>query len=429
QMGPGYMQSAMTLGGGTAFASIFAGAAFGYQLLWVPLVGMGLGIIVLAAVAHQTLSTDEDPYQAMKRHAGAFFAISWGVAAILSSIIWQFAQYALASSMLVLLLDNAGISGVPRWVAGLVALAWCVVIGLMYDRSARLVRVYENVLKGMVWVIILCFAFVVFRTGVPEPGRLVQGFVPSIPEAWSKETSSPISATTVIVAGLAAAVGVNMLFVYPYSLRRREWGREHRRFAQFDLVFGMLVPYVIAATLITVSAASVLHFQDPTLFEGQKISPDRVALILADADRLGPVAGVWIFGLGVLAMALSSITMQMLCSGFACETMFGWKRGTPLHAVGTLLPAIGVLGAVFWNDITLYVALPTTIICGGLMPIAYIGFIILQRSRSYLGKDRPEGAGGAIWILGMVVATIVLVTFLVLEFVNKVPGFIESFTS
>ncbi|MFG0259744.1 MAG: hypothetical protein ACF8LK_05250, partial [Phycisphaerales bacterium JB041] len=39
-MGPGYMQSAMTLGGGTAFSAIFAGAAFGYELVWVAPVGM-----------------------------------------------------------------------------------------------------------------------------------------------------------------------------------------------------------------------------------------------------------------------------------------------------------------------------------------------------------------------------------------------------
>ena len=32
--GPGYLQSAMTLGGGTAFACRFAGAVFGSQLLW-----------------------------------------------------------------------------------------------------------------------------------------------------------------------------------------------------------------------------------------------------------------------------------------------------------------------------------------------------------------------------------------------------------
>ncbi|RMH13812.1 MAG: hypothetical protein D6695_03060 [Planctomycetota bacterium] len=425
-MGPGYMQSAMTLGGGTAFSAIFAGAAFGYRLLWVAPVGMLLGIIVLAAVAHQTLSTGRDPFEAMKQHAGSFFAYGWGLAAILSSIIWQFAQYALAASMLVLLARELGWENAPRWVMGLVALVWCVSVGLMYDRSGKLMRVYENVLKGMVWLIIVCFAFVVIRAGVPEPGQLLAGLIPNIPpDATPAGGGEPISSIVVIVSGLAAAVGVNMLFVYPYSLRRREWGREHRRLARYDLIFGMFVPYAIAASLIVIASASVLHFGEPELFTGAKIPPDRVAEILASPDRLGPVAGVWVFGLGIIAMALSSITMQMLCSGFACEVMFGWRRGSRLHLLGTLLPAIGVLGAVFWSDVAMWVAVPTNIICGLLMPLAYVGFIILQRSRAYLGDDLPTGSLAGAWLAGMVLSTVVLTAGLVLVVVREAPGYVS----
>jgi manganese transport protein len=424
-MGPGYMQSAMTLGGGTAFASIFAGAAFGYELLWVAPLSMLLGVIVLAAVAHQTLSTDEDPFQAMKKHAGGFFAYGWGIAAILSSIIWQFAQYALAASMLVLLAREVGWNDAPRWLMGAFALVWCVAVALMYDRSPRLVRVYENVLKAMVWLIILCFAVVVVKAGVPEPGQLFTGLIPHIPAERVLEGGRTIKPFTVIVSGLAAAVGVNMLFVYPYTLRRRGWGRVHRPLARYDLLFGMLVPYAIAASLILIAAASVLHFDSPELFVGKKISPDAIAQILAAPDRLGPGIGVWVFGLGIIAMALSSITMQMLCSGFACETMFGWNRGTKRRFVGTLLPAIGVLGAVFWSDIAMWIAVPTNVLCGLLMPIAYIGFILLQRSKKYLGADRPEGAWGSAWIVGMVVATVVLVAGLGKVVIQDGPGFLE----
>ena len=39
----------MQIGGGTAFAAIFAGAAFGYSLLWVAPFAMALGIVMLAA--------------------------------------------------------------------------------------------------------------------------------------------------------------------------------------------------------------------------------------------------------------------------------------------------------------------------------------------------------------------------------------------
>ena len=47
--GPGYLQSALTLGGGTAATMLFAGAAFGYGLLWVAPVSMLLGIVIMAA--------------------------------------------------------------------------------------------------------------------------------------------------------------------------------------------------------------------------------------------------------------------------------------------------------------------------------------------------------------------------------------------
>ena len=420
-IGPGYMQSAMTLGGGTAFASIFAGAAFGYQLLWVAPLAMLLGIIVLSAVAHQTLSTGANPFQAMRQHAGGFFAYGWAFSGILSSIIWQFAQYALASSMLVALAKSSGFE-VPNWGMGLVALVWCVAVALLYDERPQLVRAYENIIKGMVWFIIACFGFVVVKTGIPQPGDLAAGLVPfRIPGE-----NQGVAASTLVVSGLAAAVGANMVFVYPYTLRKRGWGRGHRRLARIDLGFGMFLPYAIAASLMVIASASVFYYGDPSLFTGKKIAPWQAAEILAAPDRLGPTVGMWVFGLGIVAMALSSITMQMLCSGFALCEMFGWEARGPRYRLGLLLPAIGVLGSVFWKDMSLWIAVPTNVVCGFLLPIAYVGFILLQRSSSYLGADRPSGARGTLWITGMITSTLVLVGFLGWYAWNNLPGWWEG---
>lgn len=428
-MGPGYMQSAMTLGGGTAFAAIFAGAAFGYQLLWVAPLSMLLGIIVLSAVAYQTLSTDVDPYEAMSKHAGSFFAKAWAVGAVLSSIIWQFAQYALASAMLKLMVAQLGWTDAPGGLLGIIALIWCVGVAMLYGRSTRLVRHYENILKAMVWLIVICFGIVVIRTGIPQPAKLLTGFVPTIPSPVDTSEGGTILPLFVIVAGLAAAVGVNMLFVYPYSLLKRGWGRAHRRLAGYDLIFGMFVPYVIAASLILIASASVLHFQAPELFTGKRIPPSDMAQILAAPDRLGPVAGLWIFSLGITAMALSSISMQMLSSGFACSKLFGWKPKTPQYMIGMLIPAIGVTGAFLWDDIKLWIALPTTVICGALMPLAYIGFTRMQASKAFLGDDAPGATRNRLWIAGMIVATVVLVGGLLGALVEKTPGFVRDIRS
>jgi manganese transport protein len=424
-MGPGYLQSAMTLGGGSAFAALFSGAAFGYQLLWVAPAAMLLGVIVMSAIAWQTLSTGVDPYDALKRHVHPVFAWAFAWGGLLSSIIWQFAQYALAAAMLALLL------GVEPMVGGFIALAWCVAVGLLHGRARIFIRSYEIILTGMVWFIVIAMAVVVFQSGVPDPAAVAKGFIPSIPEDWTRvdadgvETS--ISAMTLVVSGLAAAVGANMLFVYHYTLRKNGWGRAHRRLARYDLIFGMFIPFTIAVTLMVIASASVFHFGEGG-FAGSKIHPAKAAEIFASPDRLGPVIGLWIFGLGILAMALSSITMQMLASGFAGVKLFGIREDSVGHKFFILLPAIGVLGAIFWSNIAPWVAVPTNVICGLFLPASYLGFTLLQRSRGFLGDDTPKNPLATWWISGMLLGTIVLSVFLATVVIEQGPGFFERLT-
>ena len=426
-MGPGYMQSAMTLGGGSAFAAIFSGAAFGYSLLWVAPLAMLLGVIVMSAVAWQTLSTGKDPYDALAQYIHPFFAWAFAWGGLLSSIIWQFAQYALAGAMISLLLAELGVD-CPPWYGAVLALAWCVTVAMLYGRAQRTVRIYEVILTCMVWFIVAALLIVTIRTGIPNPGEMFRGFIPSIPEDWSgtnalgEETS--ISSLVVIVGGLAAAVGANMLFVYPYTLRKNGWGRAHRRLARYDLVFAMFIPFSIAVSLMVIASAAVFHFGDAP-FYGAKIHPRAAAEIFAEPERLGEVVGVWIFGLGILAMALSSITMQMLASGFAGVRLFGLRENSRSHKAFMLLPAVGVLGAVYWGAIAPWVAIPTNIICGLFLPISYLGFLILNNRRRYLESDEPTGALRKFWNTGMLVATLVLAIFLGIVVIQQGPGFIE----
>lgn len=67
--GPGWLQGAMTLGGGSAITSLTIGAVYGYKLLWVQPLAMIIGCIMLFSLSHQTLSTGIKPFAAMRRHA------------------------------------------------------------------------------------------------------------------------------------------------------------------------------------------------------------------------------------------------------------------------------------------------------------------------------------------------------------------------
>jgi Mn2+/Fe2+ NRAMP family transporter len=403
-LGPGYLQSAMTLGGGTISAALFAGAIFGYQLLWVAPVAMALGLCMMSAISWQTLSTGRRPWPAMREHAGPFFAWAWAIGALLSSLIWQFPQYALASAVLVDIADLAGLHGVsPVW-AGATVLVWAVTVSSLYGGSARWVRVYERLLQAMVWGIVLCFGWVVFRTGISDWGELLRGlFAFEVPGE-----RNGVLGVTLVLSGMSAAVGVNMVFLYPYTLLARGWGREHRELSQVDLLLGMAVPYTIAVSLVVIATANTLHL-DPA-YEGMRLSPVEAAEVLTGA--VGPLAGRLVFGLGVLGMALSSITLQMLTCGFVGVELLGLSVGSWGHRLATWLPVPGVLGCVYWSDIAVWVAVPTNIICGLFLPAAYVGFCLLQRSRAYLGEDRPSGPAGVVWLASMIAVTGFLILFL-----------------
>jgi Mn2+/Fe2+ NRAMP family transporter len=412
-LGPGYLQSAMTLGGGTVSSALFAGAIFGYQLLWVAPLAMALGLVMLTAISWQTLSTGRRPWPAMREHAGPFFAWAWALGALLSSIIWQFPQYALASAVLVDIGDVVGFPGISPVATGAVVLVWAIAVSGLYGRSERAVRLYERLLQTMVWGIVACFAWVVVQTGVTDWGALMRGFLAfEIPGH-----RNGIAGVTLVLSGLSAAVGVNMVFLYPYTLLAKGWGREHRELAQVDLVIGMFVPYAIAVSLVVIATANTLHL-DPSVV-GMQLSPVEAARVLASS--VGPLAGRFVFGLGVLGMALSSITLQMLTCGFVGVELFGLQVGSWRHRAATWLPVPGVLGCVYWSDIAVWVAVPTNIICGLFLPAAYLGFCVLQRSRAYLGSDRPRGLLGGLWLAAMLGVTVFLIGFLAWYVVSRLP--------
>lgn len=406
-IGPGYLQSAMTLGSGTAASSLYAGAVFGYDLLWVAPLGMLLGILVMGVVSHQTLSTGQRILPAMSQHAAKWLASGFAIAAVVASIVWHFPQYNLAASSLVNAAETVGVAGVPPMAASVFVLVWAIVLSTMYGKSPRLVRVYESFLKYTVWGIVLLLLWVVINTET-DWGAVAAGFVPSLPES-----RNGISSMEIAVAGIAAAVGVNMLLLYPYSLLARGWSREHRGLARFDLVVGMLVPYALASCLMVIAAKNTLLGTGV----GKSAAIGKLAGVLG--ETIGPIAGTLIFDLGMLAMALSTITLHMVCCGFVAMEWFHLPFGSTKQRLFMLLPVPGFLAPMFWGDLAVYLAIPTTIICGAMLPIAYIGIIILQRSRAYLGEDRPVGLRGVLATGGLVVAMGVLVTALSLYLIEQ----------
>ena len=398
QGGPGWLQGAMTLGGGSAITSLTIGSVFGYEFLWVQPLSMVIGCIMLFALAHQTLSTGERPFAAMKNHFSPAVAWLWAIAALGSSVIWGFSHYPLSAGMLEeavhvvtgFRLDD----GVAReaYLFGLAVLVWmgCAVTVWNYGKGRRAVRLFENGIKVLSALVVLSFAWVVWAAsarGDVDWARVLWGFVPhSLPD--------DAFGVTTMMAALGTAVGINMTFVYGYTMLRRGWQAEHGSLARYDIVIGLVVPYLIVTALVSIAAAAALHGGD--LDYQTRISPAQAGAMFVAAG-IGDVVGRLVFPLGVLGMAVGSLVMHMLTCGAAAMEMFNLREGSAAYRWACLLPTPAVLGVFLWTSMGPYVILPTSAFCGLLLPIAYVGWLILNNRESYLGVHRPLGGQAALY--------------------------------
>jgi manganese transport protein len=413
--GPGWLQGAMTLGGGSAGSSLLAGAMFGYKLLWVQPLAMLLGIIMLNALAYQTLSTGMRPFEAVRRFVHPAAAWGWAIASLLASIVWCFPQYSLAADVVADMGAQAGLA-IPGMAVSAVILCLTIAITWNYNKGSWGMRLYENTLKTMVAMIVLSFAAVVIRTGVnwPEVRDGLLGFhIPA--DAGDRG---------VVISAFATAVGINMTFLLPYTMLARGWGREHRQLARFDLSTGLFIPYVLATSLIIIAAANMLHAgYDPT---GPK--PSAVGLAKALEPVVGPVLSHYVFGLGILGMTLSTIPLLMLVCGFIAVEVFHVNPNGWGYRLATLLPAPAFLAPILWGKISFWLVVPTSLFGFLLLPVAYISFLVLQNSKAYLGADRPEGRSRLVWNLLMGTAVLVVTGGGLYEISQRLPAWIKALT-
>ncbi|MCG8450080.1 MAG: divalent metal cation transporter, partial [Pirellulales bacterium] len=210
-----------------------------------------------------------------------------------------------------------------------------------------------------------------------------------------------------------------------------------------DLATGMFIPFVLATSCVVIASASQFHARpvpglaEPAVNEqGKAITPttkeqkayqklldSRIAslanqesqadtieqlplgerqiaamLVDRDANRLSgaitPLAGATVgnvvFGLGVVGMALSTITILMLISGFVlCEMLNLEPTGWPFRLC-CLAPAVGVLGPFYWTKAAFALAVPTSVFGLMLLPIAYLTFFFLINQRKLLGSELPQ---------------------------------------
>lgn len=399
-LGPGFLQSAITLGGGTASACLLAGSKYGYKLLWVQPLAMILGVVVLAMVGKQVLSTGERPYLSFWTRLHPSLAILWAASAMLACIIWQIPQYSLGARSLTGMFGVIGLGNISPWYVGLLMLFASTYLVWNYDKGFKGIKVFETVLKVLVWSIVIIFAYVAFATGIKWDlvvDGLTKFYLP-----WDDPRGMRL-----VVGALSAAVGINMVFLYPYSLLRKKWDKIYTGVAQFDLIISMAVPFIFASTFIVIATANTLQSET-------RNAMDIVGVL---SPMIGEKASALVLGTGLFAIAFSSITAISLAAGFIGCEMFKLPNEGKWYKIFSTVTVIGIIGSgyhlPFWAGV---LASSTAIV---LMPAALICFFILQNSKSFMGEAMPTGAKRFTWNFFILLAILIITAGGIISFLGK----------
>ncbi|MGY8689155.1 MAG: divalent metal cation transporter, partial [Verrucomicrobiales bacterium] len=491
--GPGWLQGAITLGGGSLAGSLYLGIIAGYAFMWLQPIAMVMGVIMLSAISYVTLSTGRRPFGAINEHVSPLLGWGWLIATLMANIVWCLPQFALGSAAiqqnLIPGLNNPD-SNVDEFGIAIVLLIVASGVIWLYDSPGKGVKIFENILKVMVGIVVLSFLGVVLAMANNLPwGEIFSGLIPdfslfSSPAPLYEEAISQTGSSadfwrsyvvgqqkSKMIAAFATAVGINMTFLLPYSMLKKGWGKNHRGLAIFDLSTGLIIPYVLATACVVIAAASQFHGKSDDVFVDGQINPKmvgqyysvadkrlakdnagfaaldaaekqtlrdqlpesdkRMAAMLAERDSInlanalkpltGPLFAQIIFGVGVLGMALSTIIILMLISGFTFCEMLNVPSEGMTHRIGCLIPGvIGIFFPIIWaGQSKAALAVPTSVIGGALLPIAYFTFLLLMNSKRLLGDAMPKGTSRIIWNVLMVTATVIATFASVWGLINR----------
>jgi len=498
--GPGWLQSGITLGGVSFSSSLYLGIFAGFSFMWLQPVAMILGIIMLCAIAYVTLSTGQRPLRAINEHVNPMLGWSWLFASMAANLVWSMPQFTLGTRAIQqnLLPNLVGPQVIPDpWGKILVVsclLGICITLTMFYGAGGRGVKIFEIIIKVIVSMIVLSFFGVVIKLsieGVLPWGQILRGLIPRLrllsepadsikpfieavaPQFrlfWTKLIVS--QERDVMIGAAAAAVGINMTFLLPYSMLRKGWDKDFRGLAIFDLSTGLFIPFILATGFVVIASASRFHtvaapgfvpdepggtvtvepaqnlvvpynnllaqrlkseigeqdfaqlseVQKKQRIESLPYADKKMAAMIVKRDNfnlaaaLAPLTGnflaQFVFGLGVVGMTISAATVLMAINGLClCELLNRPPKGWT-QRIGALMVSVGALGAIFWKKPAPWLAMPTSVFCIILLPIAYFAFLLLINQKSVLGDNMLRGGRRAVWniLMSISVCTATLVS-------------------
>ncbi|ELY57507.1 NRAMP family divalent metal transporter [Natronolimnohabitans innermongolicus] len=392
QYGLGLLFAANIFGAGSVYILTETGMLYGFALLWVMPLGLGIGLVMhemsarLAAVDQPLMTYISS---AVGERAGKAFSL--GISFIMQ--FWSVANYALAGAALIYLTP---LSNLYVGIIISAALGIALVELRVYSRV-------EGVIAALVLAIFASYIVITANLG-PEVGAVATGFVPGIINEFEY--------MTMIIALLGTTVYYPNFFIQTSMQHEKSWSDVSRY--RKDHTVGLAA--VVALSLTVIIAAAIA-------------SPDGELTFLAPADPLVDMVGSWVLGAFILAVGAASFTSAtgtLFAAGFMVPQSYGIStkfgdvhfRRTVHFLIGlSVLLAIPILAFTGFTPVSLALMMPAV---NGVIGLPLTALALFFAVRHYLEPSRLEQAVFATIVVMMFVTSIFTAESLVQSIVNLI---------
>ncbi|HWW98144.1 MAG TPA: Nramp family divalent metal transporter [Edaphobacter sp.] len=392
--GPAFVASVAYIDPGNFATNIEGGSRFGYRLLWVLLWSNAMAILIQYLSAKLGIVTGLTLPQNCRRHFSRPMTLFLWVAAEVSAIATDLAEFLGAALGLYLLFGPAMLAhGWTRTETMLAAaLLSTVAVFLILALDLAGYQWLERGIMAFVGVIGLCYGFEVFLV---HPDWKLAAFHALVPTLDPKDLHGSLY---VAVGMLGATVMPHVVYLHSALVqpRREELliqprvdgvsrRRSFLRFELIDVFVAMNGAWLINSAMIVMSAVAFAHLSNP------------VTTIEQAHQTLGPLLGplaATVFAVALLCSGLSSSTVGVMAGQVIIEGFLDIKFSIFLRRLITIIPALVVI-AVGLDPLKILIL--SQVVLSFTLPFALIPLLVLTNRasvmKSFVSARRTRVAG------------------------------------
>jgi len=311
-IGPGLITACMVFGAGSLLVSANAGAAYGYDLLWLlVLTGILMGNFMVMA-ARIGVVGGASPCTLVARHVNRPAAVVIGLTLFLVCATFQFGNnLAFAAAAGALFSQQAPYGAI-------IGLNLAIILFLFKARN--IYRLLERVMKVMVAVTLICFVVNLFAVR-PNLLKVAKGLIPQLPAQVSLRlpvrVDGEVRDPMLLIASLVGTtLSVGAALFQGNLVREKGWNLLDYQRGTMDSLAGVGV-LTCTSALIMVTTATVAPGQSAT---------DIGMLARTLQPLLGSLAFV-MFSLGLLAVSLNPFVINAMLGGTILADGLGLPAG------------------------------------------------------------------------------------------------------